>query len=167
MLEAIKEAVAGLTHPSFWWTLAGIVMLFFEMLIPGLVIFFFGVGALVTALVCLVAPGLSVTWQLLLFLVFSLTALFSLRRWLKRVFTGQTTRTGELSDSEAEFVGERAVTVTEIPAGRRGKITFHGTRWAAESEEVIGADVAVEIVGKRSTILKVRAVETVKKQSHS
>ncbi len=165
-MEALKEILGDLIQPCFLWTLAGIVMLFMEMLIPGLVIFFFGVGALLTALVCAIFP-ISVNVQLILFLVFSLASLFGLRHWLKRVFVGQTTQMGGLSDSEKEFLGERAVTLGEIPAFRRGKVMFHGTVWEVESEEAIEADCPVVIVGKRSTVLKVRKAEAEQEETTS
>ncbi len=33
--------------PAFWWALVGIVLMICELAVPGLILFFFGLGALV------------------------------------------------------------------------------------------------------------------------
>ena len=49
-LDAIKEFLT----PEIIWFLVGLVLLILEFAMPGLIIGFFGVGAWVVAIVCLV-----------------------------------------------------------------------------------------------------------------
>ncbi len=80
-MEWIKEYL----KPELIWFLVGLVMLLFEFALPGLIIFFFGVGAWIVAGLCFFLP-LSPTWQLAIFLVTSVVCLLVLRKFLKRIF---------------------------------------------------------------------------------
>ena len=74
-------------NPALIWALVGLGLLLAEFAIPGLVVFFFGIGALVVAIVCVFAK-VSLDIQLIIFIVASVALLLSLRRWLKTVFLG-------------------------------------------------------------------------------
>ena len=105
-----------------------------ELVIPGFVIFFFGVGAWVTALVCLIhAPGINV--QIIIFALTSVLSLVALRKMIQKKFFYNKQ---DLSfDVEDEFTGKEAVATTGIGPGKNGKVEFKGTTWKAES----GSDI--------------------------
>lgn len=149
------ENLKDLLKPEIIWFLLGISMLILEFIMPGLIIFFFGVGACVVGVLCLIFD-LSVNAQLLIFIFFSIISLIFLRKWLRDVFTGRT----KASDAEdidlAEFIGERAVVIEEISPKKFGKVEFHGSHWAAAAEVSIKKGTAVEVVGKDNITLKVK-----------
>ena len=126
------------------WLIAGFVMMLAEFMIPGFVIFFFGVGALCTAGALWISP-LMPAGQFIVFLASSLVFFFSARRFFPDIFTGRT-KPGSLSSDEEEFSGERAVVTEEITPDKPGKINFHGTIWSAESEKVCPAGELVTII---------------------
>ena len=73
-LKFIKKSLNKwiyLSDPAVIWFLVGLGLLLLELVLPGLVILFFGVGAWVTALVC-AFTDISLNWQILIFLVASL-----------------------------------------------------------------------------------------------
>jgi len=48
------------SRPELFWFILGLGLFLLELVIPGLIIFFFGLGAWVTALVCLIGnPGIN------------------------------------------------------------------------------------------------------------
>ena len=152
-MENFKE----LLKPELIWFIAGFIMLLAEFAMPGLIIFFFGVGAWLVALICLFTD-ISINFQLTLFLIASILLLVSLRKWLKNIFvghTGQKERTDELLQ---EFVGEKAVVIREINLQAGGKVEFHGTNWNAEADQIIDKGISVEIIGKNNITLKVKAL---------
>ena len=53
--------------PVFLWFIAGVIFVLAEFVIPGFVICFFGVSALIVAGLIWLVPSLSITLQLLLF----------------------------------------------------------------------------------------------------
>ncbi|MCK4563974.1 MAG: NfeD family protein [Verrucomicrobia bacterium] len=142
-------------NPAFWWTIVGIVLMICEFAVPGLILFFFGVGALVTALVSLFFP-LSLTLQLAVFVVASLVSLFGLRRFLKTIFTGRATAVNADDSVSDGMVGEEAEVTEPIAPGTPGKVLLHGTAWKAESEEMLEAGQVVVVVNQRSLTLIVK-----------
>lgn len=118
--------------PSFLWALAGFLLIASEFLVPGLVIIFFGLGALVTALLTALVPGLNSLYgfQALIWLGSSAVSLFSLRRTLSKVFKGKL-----LPDAITEnaAVGKTALVIEKITPDKPGRIRYQGTSWSAES----------------------------------
>ena len=140
-------------RPDLFWFLLGLGLLLLELVLPGFVVIFFGLGAWITALVCLVAnPGIDL--QIIIFTVSSLLSLIFLRRLLKnRFFKGETESPATL---EEEFINKRAIALSDIPAGDVGKVDFKGSTWNAISNLDIKKGDTVLITGKESLTLNVK-----------
>lgn len=143
---------------AFWWAMAGIVLMLSEFAVPGLILFFFGWGALFTALVCWMLPGLSLHWQIGLFTLFSLGSLFGLRRFLKKVFTGRSSGTGAAYDEQGLMVGARGEVTEPIEPGRYGRVTINGAGWKAVAKAPISKGELVEAVEQQNLTLTVQPV---------
>jgi len=146
--------------PEIVWALIGIVLIFVEFFIPGLVIAFFGVGALLTAgLVWIFHPSLSV--QLIFFMASSIVFLVALRKYVKRVFLGKTAGEGDERNFNID-VGKIIPVVEFIQPGEvGGKVRHQGTLWSAKASEPIAPGESVRITGSEGITL---IVEKVKKQ---
>jgi membrane protein implicated in regulation of membrane protease activity len=122
------------SKPELVWFLIGLVLFLLELVLPGFVIFFFGVGAWVTALLCLVTnPGINL--QVIVFAVTSVLSLLLLRKMIqKRFFYSKEELSKEVED---EFTGREAVAVDDFEPGNTGKVDFKGTSWKAESSSPI------------------------------
>jgi membrane protein implicated in regulation of membrane protease activity len=133
------------SKPEMIWFIIGLVLFLLELVVPGFVIFFFGVGAWVTALVCLIAhPGVNL--QVIIFAVVSVLALAGLRRVIqKKFFYSKDNRSDAVED---EFTGREAVAVADFAADKKGKVEFKGTQWKAESGSEIKAGQTVIIIEK-------------------
>lgn len=151
------ESIRNFLKPEVVWFLIGLLLLIMEFAMPGLIIAFFGVGAWVVALVCLITD-IGINTQLIIFIVFSVLSLLVLRRWVKGIFLGHTESRQDLTEDLKEFVGERAVVKEKITPKAGGKVEFHGTDWEASADEEIAEGTIVEIVGKDNITLKVKAV---------
>ena len=140
-------------NTELFWFLLGLFLLLLELVLPGFVVIFFGLGAWLTALLCLVAnPGLDL--QIIVFTVTSLLSLILLRRMLKnRFFSGETESPATL---EEEFINKVAVALTDIKKGDTGKVEFKGSTWNASSEEDISRGDKVVVIGKESISLIVK-----------
>lgn len=138
------------SRPELVWFIIGLVLFLLELVIPGFVIFFFAVGAWVTALLCLIAdPGINL--QAIVFAVTSVLSLVLLRKMIQRKFFYSK---DELSkEVEDEFTGKEALVLSEISPGKEGKVEFKGTSWKAESESVIPAGLKVIIRNKENFTL--------------
>jgi membrane protein implicated in regulation of membrane protease activity len=147
-------------RPELIWFLVGLVMLLLEFALPGLIIFFFGVGAWIVAAVCFFNAYVhsSINAQLLLFIASSILSLLVLRKWLKGIFFGHTNSEQDLTKDLEEFIGQKAFVKMKITPKKSGKIEFHGTDWIAEADEEIEEGASVEIIGKENITLRVKSV---------
>jgi len=141
-----------LSRPEIFWFLLGLILFLMELVLPGFIIFFFGVGAWVTALVCLIAtPGTNL--QIVIFGVSSLIALMALRRVLQNRFFRKSDSPEDIED---EFTGKEAVATVDFGGIRNGKVEFKGTSWTAESTSEIKDGQRVVIIEKDSFKLIVK-----------
>lgn len=142
--------------PELAWFLVGLLLLLAELVTPGFVVIFFGVGAWVTAL--LIAFGLlpSFNAQLLTFMVASVVALLLFRKKGKSLFEGR--RGGGYGANEAvdSIVGEKAVVVADIAPNVTGKVEFNGSHWQAEADVAIAKGTTVSVVERRNLTLIVK-----------
>ena len=122
------------TKPELVWFMIGLALFLLELVLPGFVIFFFGVGAWLTALLCLIAePGLNL--QAIVFAVTSILSLVALRKIIQKKFFYSK---DELSrDVEDEFSGREAIAISDFGPGKNGKVEFKGTQWKAESTSAV------------------------------
>jgi len=143
---------------EFLWTLAGILLIFVELIVPHFVLAFFGGGALVTALTTALGltPGLAS--QLAVFIVSSLLLLFLLRRYLKKTLTGNMKDNDDLQPFDLD-IGKIVPVVRAIdPHHGHGKVRYQGTQWDAAADEFIPEGESVRITGGSNLTLRVEKV---------
>lgn len=129
---------------SGWiWAILGLLLILLEFFVPQFVIFFFGVGALLTAAITALVPGFidRVPAQFLLWATSSLVFTSLLRRYVARWFRGEPADTPTTDE-----IGRTATVVEAIAPERPGRIRFGGTTWKASSfdeELAVGTDVTI------------------------
>ena len=151
------DFIKDLLRPEIIWTLVGLALMFLELMLPGLIVFFFGLGALIVAGICFFAE-ISLNWQLGIFIVSSLALLIVLRGLLKKIFMGHSSSAAGTEGNLSEFIGERAIVKQKITAQRPGKVEFHGSDWAATADGTIEEGASVEITGQDNITLKVKSL---------
>ncbi len=137
--------------PPIIWFAVGVLLLLLEFLSPGVIILFFGIGAWLVAVLCLMLD-LSINMQLSLFILSSLFLLISLRKWFKTLFL-EPNEAGE--EALSEFVGKKAIVTQKITA-TGGKVEFQGSYWGAEAGTIIPQGTAGEIGGRNNITLIVK-----------
>lgn len=143
----------NLFNSTVLWFIAGTLLFLLEFALPGFIVFFFGIGAWVVAIITLFSP-ISVTTQLFIFIATSILTVLLFRKWLRKQLAGRQNGSAALED---EFVGRTAQAETLIAPGTNGKVAFKGTTWEAESHETIHPGEQVMITGFRSIILLVKS----------
>jgi membrane protein implicated in regulation of membrane protease activity len=137
---------------AVFWLYAGIALIVLEVMTPGLVSIFFGLAALVLALITWLVPGIPQLAQWLMFSVFSILFIALLRKTLKKTFSGTSEVTEDLFDA---FSGKRAMVVEVISPSKPGRVEFNGSNWTAEAEEVLDVGMLVRIKSKKNLTLYV------------
>ena len=140
------------------WMYVGAGLMLAEILTPGFVMFFFGLSAATVGALVLLLPdpfNPSLMWQLVLFSLFSLIYLVTLRRYVKNVFLGNNGKGCALAD---EFVGRIGEAKTGISAGVPGRVIIGDAEWDAISDAPIAPGSSVRVVSRKNLTLTVEAV---------
>lgn len=143
--------------PVLLWFLAGIFFFALELVLPGLIVFFFGIGAWCTALTVYLLP-IPLANQLLVFLVASILALLLLRSTLKKVFLGRTLEVDAIEGGIPP--GATGEVIEDILPPAAGKIKYGGSFWQATAEEPLHKGTTVRILEKSNLTVKVGPVAT-------
>jgi membrane protein implicated in regulation of membrane protease activity len=138
------------------WFVAGFVFLLLEFAIPGLILFFFAIGAWVVAILSLFLD-LPINIQLLIFLGTTLLTIALFRKWVKKIIWVNK-KSSELED---EFIGKTGRAESFIGPGEDGKVDFKGTSWQARSSDLIQEGEEVIITGNESILLFVKSTKSI------
>jgi membrane protein implicated in regulation of membrane protease activity len=142
------------TNPELFWFIIGLVLLLLELITPGFFVFFFGLGAWITAVVCLIGnPDHITSFQMIIFAVTSVITLVALRRIIQKKFFYNKNKQSD--DVEDEFTGKEAIATVDFSSDKKGKVEFKGTTWSAESNSEVKKGQTVIIIEKESFKLKV------------
>jgi membrane protein implicated in regulation of membrane protease activity len=145
----------NLLHPAAIWFIIGFILFLLEFAIPGLILFFFGIGAWIVAILLLFLD-VSLNIQLVVFLVTSVVSVLLLRKWMKKILWARKYSSDSIDD---EFIGKTATAETAIAPGQNGKVSFKGSSWSARSEDVIIQGESVTIIGNESILLIVKSTK--------
>ncbi len=152
---------------ELYWLIIGVLLLLLEMGLPGFVLFFFGVGALVVAaaLWLLPAGSLPIVWQLGLFLAVSLLSLAALRGVVMRKFFAlpAVDKKAQEEQGREDIIhakpGEKAVVSQAIYPPAEGQLKFAGTFWRATADEPVEAGEVVAVVSQHQLVIHVKKWE--------
>ena len=137
------------------WVIAGLLLVLFEFAVPGFIIFFFGVGALLVALFEWLVPA-PLAWQLIAWAGISGALLFGCRRYLPQVFRGTSAKQPVDAGEQFTDAGENAVVVEGAAAGAFGKVEFQGSLWQARFETAHAAGEHVSVIRRENLTLFIR-----------
>lgn len=136
------------------WLVVALIFLIIEAATAGLTTIWFAGGAFV-ALICALI-GLSTAFQVVVFFIVSICLLV----FTRKIFV-EKLKTGSEKTNVDALIGQRAVTISEIPAYGVGQVRVGGQVWSAvcEKENVkIEAERAVKICRVEGVKLVVAAL---------
>ena len=139
------------------WAVIAVVCLILELSSGDFFIMCFSIGAVVAAVSAV--AGVDIYWQLGIFAVATLLSIFLVRpvalRYLHR---GEENR---VSNADA-LMGRHGKVSETIEAGGFGRVAIDGDVWKAVSQgdEAIPVGTTVCVVGRESTIITVRALNS-------
>jgi len=129
---------------SLIWFLVGAAFLLAELVLPGFILIFFAAGCWIAALVVWIFD-VGLTSQILIFIVSSLTLLFSLRKYSLKTFKGKIRESVDDHYADSK-IGKTAIVTKKITPTVPGEIKVMGSFWRAIAEVEIeeGQSVLIE-----------------------
>jgi membrane protein implicated in regulation of membrane protease activity len=141
--------------PVLIWFLVGVVLILLEFAAPGVIVVFFGVGALIVAATTYFGFTVSPISQLLLFAITSIILLLLLRKSIKGKLYGHVKDVQDLSKNLDEFTGKSVMVIEDVVPGKLGgKVELKGATWSAVSEDHLREGESATIVGIDGITLK-------------
>jgi len=158
MFELIAAVQNGTDYTTLSWFVMGIVLILLELVIPGIIIMFFGCGALLVSLLLYCGLQLDSTGQALVFLISSLAFLALFRPiYMKLCKSGFNKNQAPGADVHSEYIGKKALVTKAIPGGiAQGQIEFKGAIWNAVSNEPVAAGSWIEITDIEGLLMHVK-----------
>lgn len=129
----------------YWWLIIALALFVIEILTPGFVIMWFGVGALVAALLSIFRIE-SLTIQIVSFVVVSLVLVILSRTIFKNVFIKNSP---DMKTNADVVLGKIGIVTDEIDNNlSTGRILIEGQDWSARSDDssVIAKDEKIVII---------------------
>jgi membrane protein implicated in regulation of membrane protease activity len=126
------------------WFLVGVAFLISELALPGFILIFFTAGCWIVAVIAWLFE-IELTNQIVIFIVSSLTLLFTLRKYSMKAFKGKTL--DNIDDTYGESkLGKTALVTKKISPTLPGEIKVMGSFWRATADEEIeeGNPVSIE-----------------------
>ena len=141
------------------WAIAGLVMILSELVLPTLVLVWFGAGALVVALAMALMTDMDIIPQLLIWGVVSV-ALVALWFKILRPYRARTL----IGRSSAHVVGEVGLLVNDVDQFQKSRVRFQtpiigSDVWDCIADQPIKAGTRVKIVSVEGTLLKIKTTE--------
>lgn len=135
-----------------YWFILGLFFLFMELAVPGFVIFFFGVGAIITAAMTWLLPECSLVTQGLCFSLCSILSLVIGRFWIIPKFKRPATEADADPDG---IVGSVVEVVAAIEPPRAGRVLLHGSEWTATADRPVAKGAMVTVTARNNITLTV------------
>ena len=141
---------------EWWhWEIAGLALVLLELAVPAFFIIWFGFGAMLVGLVLLLAPGLTLSAQIGVWVLASVAMTVL---WF-RVFKRSQHKT-LVGTAAGEVIGEIGLLVSAVAPFERGKVRFQrpvlgAEEWACMAESAIAAGQRVRVVSVEGSYVKV------------
>ena len=134
------------------WIIAGLVLTVLEMIVPGLVIIWFGIAGVVTGILAFFIPNQFV--QFSVFVILSgLMVVFS-QRIARRITHAEPELVGA-----NRWVGTTGRVIADIRPPEFGRVKVHGEEWRATATREIPAGGMVRVVAVAGTHLEVESAK--------
>jgi membrane protein implicated in regulation of membrane protease activity len=140
-------------EPHWLWLLAAVLLGIAEIVAPGVFLIWLAAAAALTGLATL-ALGIELPFQLVLFTLFSISAVYGGRRW----YLSNPVASSDplLNDRGARLTGETLTLVTAIENGR-GRVRVGDSVWACKGPDAPEGS-AVRVLGADGSCLRVEPV---------
>lgn len=139
---------------AWLWMYLSAFLLLMELLVPGFVIFFFGLSAATVGLLRFAfGDPLTTAWQLAAFSAFSVLYLVCLRRWLKKLFSGKVESSANGFDEG--LIGRFGKVAEAIRPPQTGRVLVGDAEWTAAAARALEAGTDVVVTGRNNLTLTV------------
>lgn len=138
------------------WIIAGVVMALLEFVVPGGIIVFLGLAAMVVGGSIYLGWIQTIVMALIAWFIISLFLMIVLRSFFMKYFEGDSSI--QNVDEDVDMQGSIVEVVEQVEAYKEGRVKFRDTTWAARSSEEIAVGEKAIISGRDGNVLVVKSI---------
>ena len=142
-------------QPWLIWMSLGIALMVAELLVPGGIVVFLGISAMVVSMAIYVGWISSVTYALLTWFITSIVFMLFLRSLFMKYFEGDS-QIHDVDDN-AGISGKIVEVIEEITPEQSGRVRMRDSTWVAKSEENFKIGDKAIIVSIEENILTIKS----------
>jgi membrane protein implicated in regulation of membrane protease activity len=116
--------------PWFYWLMAGIILVFLELMFSGFVLLCFGFASVLTSFLSLL--GLQLEGQIFSFIILTIIAFVTIRPFFLK---NMKPKEGVVETNVYGLIGREGLVVETIPKEGFGKVKVFGDEWTAISKD--------------------------------
>ena len=139
----------GLPQHIIVWVVVAVVMILLEVVIPGAVLGFLGLAALIVAGLIYAGVITTTIHAVIAFFMLSLFLIMVLRSFALRLMPGDYQVHD--TDEDDEAIGSFVEVIEEIKPESLGRVRYRDSTWEAESEFAIAVNEKAIIVSRRGS----------------
>lgn len=139
---------------SLFWLILGAVLIILEFIVPGAILAFLGIAALIVGGFYYYGMLSSILYGFIYWFIISLVLVFFLRSFVLRFMPADCRY--QPVDEDDNATGSWAEVVEEIRPGQPGRIRFRGTTWQARGEGHCVKGAKVMIAGRMGNAWQVK-----------
>lgn len=136
------------------WLIAGLVMMILELIVPGGVVVFLGVSAIIVGAGLYFKIISTVTMSFIVWFMTSIFMMLVLRSFFMKYFEGDSKVHNV--DENADFKGSIVLVVEEISPYKEGRVRFRDTTWIARSDDELarGEEAIIVEIDENSIVVE-------------
>lgn len=143
---------------TWYWIIAGIILVVLELFVPGAVLVFLGAAAILVGLLLMAGLITGPIQAFTAWFIVSLVMLFTLRGLVTRFMPGE--ESWQSTDEDADAYGKIVEVAEAIEKSKEGRIDFRGSTWPATCyEQTLEAGAKARIVTRDNLIWVVEPVD--------
>lgn len=149
--------IGQLIIEPWYWMAFGAVLMILEIMMPGVLLFWFGAAGFLTGLLMQFVT-IEVDRQALAFAVISFVLVIPVRKIYGRMRYDEEGAAASLNNFGADMIGRQA-SVSEAIKNGRGAVSLGDTRWLVRCSQDAAVGDVVRITGVESSTLLVERVD--------
>lgn len=138
------------------WMIVGAVMMLLEFILPGAVIVFLGIAALLVGIGIYFSWITTITSAFLAWFIISIILMLFLRSIFVKYFEGDSLV--QNVNEDLDIIGSLVIVTEDIKPYKEGRIRFRDSTWSGRSEEEIDNGQQAIIIGRDGNTLIIKSL---------
>lgn len=142
---------------EFIWFVLGIIGILLEFILPGGIVIFPGIAAVIVGSLLHFGVITSQYYAMIIWLILSIILLFTIRQVFIKYFEGDSHI--DNTDEDIDAIGSIVEVIEDCDVEKIGRIKFRGTTWEALGESKISRGDSAHVIARNDNTWIIKKIE--------